>query len=730
MCWEPEGFSGGPKSKEGTALMKTKFIGALIVGTALFIGVVLWRVDSFVSSDRQTWVESQTRTQVSAINFSIASELKSLQKKLGLFTSDVSSRERIPWNTMAPFFGVATYMAQGKTYEVQSFIARDSSKASSWTADFVRSAMGSLPEVGSATRYFIKPFQDQQKNRFVGIVFLEGARATAVFSSGELFQSIVDSQRNSLSQFSIITESGQMVGHLTPEYVGTVIRDDAVFENFESTRSTYGTLVYGSKAGSFFGMYEKVPETNLMTLANASLGLAQKGKWSFITQLALLGLGLAIVGVALGMWMLNPMLAQQDNLLAEVQALKFKNNQLSIGALSNVTTALPNEGESQKQKLEVASRIASTLAHEMSGPLASIMGFSQMILAKKPDAEIEQAAQSIVREARTTRTVLDKLLGYAGEEIKNKTETKVEGPLATALKQVESQLKQKGVKVTQNLGATTAFAMNTAAISRAIANILENSIEAMERMAHKEIVIDLFEDTDGIHLTISDKGEGMDATQIQNAFDPFFTTRSVSRHMGLGLSYAFGVFKEHQGNMTITSARGEGTQIKVLIRPEAREALLANATKDEAAAAISMDVVKLPENSEHRPEAEATFEMAKDEMKKESPLDVNIESLLDLPDEKEVADLKKQEPVVKPALRASSDLQFRDGFLDDNGTDRIEASAQSGEVAGPTESELESMNDDLTPVDFIVPPAMAPREAKKSKLADYHVEIRRPGKRI
>lgn len=727
MSWEPEGFSGGPKSKEGTALMKTKFIGALIVGTALFIGVVLWRVDSFVSSDRQTWVESQTRTQVSAINFSIASELKSLQKKLGLFTSDVSSRERIPWNTMAPFFGVATYTAQGKTYEVQSFIARDASKGASWTADFVRSAMGSLPEVGSTTRYFVKPFQDQQKNRFVGIVFLEGARATAVFSSGELFQSIVDSQRNSLSQFSVITENGQMVGHLTPEYVGTVIRDDAVFENFESTRSTYGTLVYKSKTGNFFGMYEKVPETNLMTLANASLGLAQKGKWSFIIQLALLGLGLAIVGIALAMWLLNPLLVQLDNLLAEVQALKFKNNQLSIG---NVANPLPSEGDSQKQKLEVASRIASTLAHEMSGPLASIMGFSQMILAKKPDAEIEQTAQSIVREARATRTVLDKLLGYAGEEIKDKTETKIEGPLATALKQVETQLKQKGVKVTQNLSATKAFAMNTAAVSRAIANILENSIEAMERMAQKEIVIDLFEDTEGIHLNVSDKGEGMDTAQIQNAFDPFYTTRSVSRHMGLGLSYAFGVFKEHHGEMSITSSRGEGTQMKILIRPEARQTVAVNAAKDEAAAAITMDVVKLPENSQHRPEAEATFELAKDEMKKESPLDVNIESLLDLPDENEVADLKKQAGVIKPTLKSSGDLQFRDGFLDDEKTDRIEASPDASIEAAPTEQELETMNDDLTPVDFIVPPAMAPREAKKSKLADYHVEIRRPGKRI
>lgn len=727
MCWEPEGFSGGPKSKEGTALMKTKFIGALIVGTALFIGVVLWRVDSFVSSDRQTWVESQTRTQVSAINFSIASEMKSLQKKLGLFTSDVSSRERIPWNTMAPFFGVATYTAQGKTYEVQSFIARDSSKASAWTADFVRSALGSLPEVGSATRYFVKPFQDQQKNRFVGIVFLEGARATAVFSSGELFQSIVDSQRNSLSQFSVITENGQMVGHLTPEYVGTVIRDDAVFENFESTRSTYGTLVYKSKAGSFFGMYEKVPETNLMTLANASLGLAQKGKWSFITQLALLGLGLAIVGVALGMWLLNPVLAQQDSLLAEVQALKFKNNQLSIG---QIAVSAPSEGDSQKQKLEVASRIASTLAHEMSGPLASIMGFSQMILAKKPDAEIENSAQSIVREARATRMVLDKLLGYAGEEIKEKTETKIEGPLATALKQVETLLKQKGVKVTQNLNATSAFAMNTAAVSRAISNILENSIEAMERMAHKEIVVDLFEDADGIHLHVSDKGEGMDAQQIQNAFDPFFTTRSVSRHMGLGLSYAIGVFKEHHGEISIVSSRGEGTQMKVLIRPEAHQAVAAAPVKDEAAAVIAMEVVKLPENSEHRTEAEASFELAKDEMKKESPLDVNIESLLDLPDEKDVADLKKKDPVVKPQLKANADLQFRDGFLNDESTDRIDVAAVMVPEAGPTDSELEAMNDDLTPVDFIVPPTMAPREAKKSNLADYHVEIRRPGKRI
>ena len=111
--------------------------------------------------------------------------------------------------------------------------------------------------------------------------------------------------------------------------------------------------------------------------------------------------------------------------------------------------------------------------------------------------------------------------------------------------------------------------------------------------------------------------------------------------------------------------------------------------------------------------------------------------------------------VKKKSQPASDELTFIDGFMGEEveeeveveeeilvAADQAEASAETV-VAAATEpvtntaipvehaagASLADMDDELTPVNFIVPPKMAATK-KESKLDGYHVEIRRPGKRI
>src|SRR5690606_34146733 len=111
----------------------------------------------------------------------------------------------------------------------------------------------------------------------------------------------------------------------------------------------------------------------------------------------------------------------------------------------------PDPEVAQKEKMKASMRVASALAHEMSGPLASILGYTQSILAHAPGDDISQSADSIIRETRSARQVLDKLLGYAGEETKSKNSLKLEGPLAKALKDADRSFSFKGIKVTKNI---------------------------------------------------------------------------------------------------------------------------------------------------------------------------------------------------------------------------------------------------------------------------------------
>ncbi len=700
--------------------MKVKIIAVMVAVAALFIGTVLWRTDSFVYGDRMSWVESQTRTQLGAINYSLATELKSLQRVVANFNSENFQKGKINWSSLAPYYAVASFSISGKDLEPQALIVKENSKAAAWTKEFVKSAVGNLQGHTPEMRYFIKPFQDSQRGRYVAVLVLDGARAYALIGSGETFQSMIDAQRGALSAFSIVTSTGLTVGHSIPEYLGTIMRDDPVFKDAQKSGSSHGSNTYQLKSGPLYGMYEIIPQSNLYLLSSAPLADTMKGRTGLWWQFILMGGGLVLVAVASILAIVMPSEKEREKLEQDLLEAKAKP---AVVAVPEKVVALDPE-IAQKEKLDASMRVASALAHEMRGPLASILGYSQMILAKAPEEEIVQSAESIVRETRGARSILDKLLGYAGEEIQEKNSMKLEGPLVKALKASEALFAHKGVKLTKNFQDTSAMDLHVDAIIRALGNILQNSVEAMERMAKKEVKVDLYEDTQGTHLIIEDTGEGIEAQNVEKIFDPFFTTRSFQNHMGLGLSVAFGILKEHNAEVQVESQRGQGTKISILFKKQQTASVLKAPEfieEKKEAVVMAVDLPQLAPKSEHREEAEAEYkEVLAAQPQAASPLDVNIDKLLELPEQ-------------------GDGFSFNDGFLGD----QEESSAKSAPAGAsafddkaaasnrPTAEELEAMNDEpiVAAPNFITPPT-ASAAKKISKLDSYQVEIRRPGKRL
>lgn len=700
--------------------MKVKIIAVMVAVAALFIGTVLWRTDSFVYGDRMSWVESQTRTQLGAINYSLATELKSLQRVVANFNSENFQKGKINWSSLAPYYAVASFSISGKDLEPQALVVKENSKAAAWTKEFVKSAVGNLQGRTPEMRYFIKPFQDSQRGRYVAVLLLDGSRAYALIGSGETFQSMIDAQRGALSAFSIVTSTGLTVGHSIPEYLGTIMRDDPVFKDAQKSGSSHGSNTYQLKSGPLYGMYEIIPQSNLYVLSSAPLADTMKGRTGLWWQFILMGGGLVLVAVASILAIVMPSEKEREKL--EQDLLEAKAKPAMVAASEKVVALDPEIA--QKEKLDASMRVASALAHEMRGPLASILGYSQMILAKAPEEEIVQSAESIVRETRGARSILDKLLGYAGEEIQEKNSMKLEGPLVKALKASETLFAHKGVKLTKNFQDTSAMDLHVDAIIRALGNILQNSVEAMERMAKKEVKVDLYEDTQGTHLIIEDTGEGIEAQNVEKIFDPFFTTRSFQNHMGLGLSVAFGILKEHNAEVQVESQRGQGTKISILFKKQQTASVLKSPEfieEKKEAVVMAVDLPQLAPKSEHREEAEAEYkEVLAAQPQAASPLDVNIDKLLELPEQ-------------------GDGFSFNDGFLGDQEESSSAKSAPAGASAfddkaasnRPTAEELEAMDDEpiVAAPNFITPPTASVAK-KVSKLDSYQVEIRRPGKRL
>jgi signal transduction histidine kinase/CheY-like chemotaxis protein len=256
------------------------------------------------------------------------------------------------------------------------------------------------------------------------------------------------------------------------------------------------------------------------------------------------------------------------------------------------------EGELRHaQKMEAVGRLTAGLAHDFNNLLTVIAGNLELIQARATEGRLRGQVEIIHRAIHRGVLLTDQLLAFSRQRVLR--------PRAVAinalLRDTEPLLRRAmgdEISVTLALGeAVGSGLIDPAELQAAMLNLALNAKDAMPRggsltIATSETALDDILDGAGepasaerrIMVAVTDTGHGMPAEVRDRAFDPFFTTKEVGKGTGLGLSQVYGFMRQSGGHVTIESAVGAGTTVRLYV-PRTEAAGAAEAARQAAASA-------------------------------------------------------------------------------------------------------------------------------------------------
>ena len=227
--------------------------------------------------------------------------------------------------------------------------------------------------------------------------------------------------------------------------------------------------------------------------------------------------------------------------------------------------------QEMQRELLLSSRLASIgelaagVAHQINNPLTGVLGFSQRLLRKSTDPEINQDLKKIHAEAGRAAKVVQNLLTFARRRQPQKQYSEINEILESALELRAYELNTSNIEVITNLAPKLPQIMlDFYQIQEVFLNIILNAEQAMtEAKSGGKLIIKTEERKTCIRVAFSNDGPAIPTVNLDMIFDPFFTTKAEKGGTGLGLSVCHGIITEHGGKIYAKSKPDKGTTFYV-----------------------------------------------------------------------------------------------------------------------------------------------------------------------
>jgi PAS domain S-box-containing protein len=243
-----------------------------------------------------------------------------------------------------------------------------------------------------------------------------------------------------------------------------------------------------------------------------------------------------------------------------------------IGTTRDVTDSkMLEQALMAEEKLAALGRLSAAIAHEINNPLQAALNLIYVVAGRTTDPQnhdfLKRAEQELGRAAEIARITLGFYKG--GDSYSQVDFERISSDLAFLY---ESRLHNKGVKFSAKISDRAILQGSEGEIRQILSNLMSNALDAVHEDGMIKLRISAAQDwvngrRPGVRMTVFDNGRGFNSKAIDQAFSPFFTTKTDAG-TGLGLWVVKQLAEKYHGHITVRSSQAaarHGTAVSIFL---------------------------------------------------------------------------------------------------------------------------------------------------------------------
>ncbi len=266
----------------------------------------------------------------------------------------------------------------------------------------------------------------------------------------------------------------------------------------------------------------------------------------------------------------------------------------------------------QAVKMEAVGRLAGGVAHDFNNMLGVIIGYSELLEdAVEGHDRCKKHVEEIKKAARRAASLTRQLLAFSRQQVLEPRVLSLNSIVTEMEKMLRRVLGEDIEMITRLDSGLGHVKVDQSQIEQVIMNLVVNARDAIPQGGTLTLETgnaDLDEAFVRRHpaaklgryvrLTVTDTGTGMDAETQAQIFEPFFTTKELGRGTGLGLATVYGVVKQSEGYIWVSSEVGKGTTFQIHFPRVERAAEVAVTRPQMTSRALGTETILLVEDAE------------------------------------------------------------------------------------------------------------------------------------